>query len=62
MTVLAPPPDTGPGVATARRATPRAQPSLVDSFGRAITYLRISVTDRTIIASTWLCAAATSKR
>ncbi len=46
MTVLAPPPGTGPGVATARRATPRAQPSLVDSFGRAITYLRISVTDR----------------
>jgi len=46
MIPLAPPPYTGPGVAMARGLAPAARPPLVDNFGRAITYLRISVTDR----------------
>ncbi|WP_439576180.1 GTP 3',8-cyclase MoaA [Phreatobacter sp.] len=46
MTALASPPVTGSGTAMARPLPPTQRPQLVDSFGRAITYLRISVTDR----------------
>ncbi|MFN4166633.1 MAG: radical SAM protein, partial [Ferrovibrio sp.] len=46
MNALAPPRDTGPGAALSRRAVSTAHPPLVDSFGRAITYLRLSATDR----------------
>ncbi|MDP3546678.1 MAG: GTP 3',8-cyclase MoaA [Phreatobacter sp.] len=46
MTTLTPPRDTGPGAPLSRRAGSTVRTPLVDSFGRAITYLRLSVTDR----------------
>ncbi|MGU9980291.1 GTP 3',8-cyclase MoaA [Phreatobacter sp. HK31-P] len=46
MNALTPPRDTGPSAASSRRAGSALHPTLVDSFGRAITYLRLSVTDR----------------